>query len=90
MGIKYKVVGVCQEVVEHGVQPASPGTASIIPGDIVIPTTVGTGYMGDKDSSSIKIVSVCFFRINILRLTNIYQVLNHSRKGLLCLIVIVC
>ena len=33
LGIKYNVVGVCQEVVEHGVQPASPGTASIIPGD---------------------------------------------------------
>ena len=54
MGIKYNVVGVCQEVVEHGVQPASPGTASIIPGDIVIPTTVGMGSMDDKDSSRVQ------------------------------------
>ena len=54
MGIKYKVVGVCQEVVEHGVQPASPGTGSIIPGDIVIPTTVGMGSMDDKDSSRVQ------------------------------------
>ena len=49
MGIKYNVVGVCQEVVEHGVQPAWPGTGSIIPGDIVIARTVGRGYMADRD-----------------------------------------
>ena len=49
MGIKYNVVGVCQGVVEHGVPPASPGTGSIIPGDIVIARTVGRGYMADRD-----------------------------------------
>ena len=51
MGIKYKVVGVCKEVLEHGVQPASPGTGSIIPGGIVTTRTVGRGYMADRDGT---------------------------------------
>ena len=59
MGIKYNVVGVCQEVVEHGVKPASPGTGSIISGDIVTARTVGMAYMGNQDSSRVSIVSIC-------------------------------